>query len=44
MFNWFKDGIEITEKLKETMKHLKLYEEVYKIKGYDYKHLFWEKL
>ena len=44
VFNWFKDGIEITEKLKETMKHLKLYEEVYKIKGYDYKHLFWEKL
>jgi hypothetical protein len=44
VFNWFKDGIEVTGKLKETMKHLKLYEEVYKIKGYDYKHLFWEKL
>ena len=44
VFNWFKDGIEVTEKLKETMKHLKLYEEVYKIKGYDYKHLFWKKL
>tara|TARA_B100001113_G_scaffold333714_1_gene311791 strand:+ start:42 stop:677 length:636 start_codon:yes stop_codon:yes gene_type:complete len=43
MFNWFKDGVEVTQELKDGMKHLKLHEETYEINGHKYKHLYWEK-